>query len=129
MAFRAVSRRKMAAYAAEQILSGGKKSQVIDEIAAYLLEAGETREAELVVASIEEELAARGAIVATITTAHPLSSQARQKIIHKFTPKGAKMYVREKIDPSLIGGFKINLPGSQYDGTIIHKLTSLERAN
>ena len=33
--------------------------------------------------------------------------------------------LRQVVDPSVIGGVKIALPGQHYDGTIQHKLTAL----
>jgi ATP synthase F1, delta subunit len=111
---------------AGQLLASGDKKRLIKELAAYLIETGRVRDLNQVVATIEEALASRGAVVATVTTARPLSPENKQAIVEQFTPTGAELYIREQIDPSVIGGFKIELPGSQFDGTVIHKLTTLK---
>ncbi len=126
MAASTISQRRLAAYVAGQLLASGDKKRLIKELAAYLIETGHVRDLNQVVAAIEEALASRGAVVATVTTARPLSPENKQAIVKQFTPTGAKLYIREQIDPSVIGGFKIELPGSQFDGTVIHKLTTLK---
>ena len=126
MAASTISQRRLAAYVAGQLFASGDKKRLIQELAAYLIETGRVRDLNQVVAAIEEALASRGAVVATVTTARPLSPENKQAIVKQFTPTGAKLYIREQIDPSVIGGFKIELPGSQFDGTVIHKLTTLK---
>lgn len=126
MAASTISQRRLAAYVAGQLLASGDKKRLIKELAAYLIETGRVRDLNQAVAAIEEALASRGAVVATVTTARPLSPENKQAIVKQFTPTGAKLYIREQIDPSVIGGFKIELPGSQFDGTVIHKLTTLK---
>lgn len=126
MAASTISQRRLAAYVAGQLLASGDKKRLIKELAAYLIETGRVRDLNQVVAAIEEALASRGAVVATVTTARPLSPENKQAIVKQFTPTGAKLYIREQIDPNVIGGFKIELPGSQFDGTVIHKLTTLK---
>lgn len=126
MAASTISQRRLATYVAGQLLASGDKKRLIKELAAYLIETGRVRDLNQVVAAIEEALASRGTVVATVTTARPLSPENKQAIVKQFTPTGAKLYIREQIDPSVIGGFKIELPGSQFDGTVIHKLTTLK---
>ena len=126
MAASTISQRRLAAYVAGQLLASGDKKRLIKELAAYLIETGRVRDLNQLVAAIEEALASRGAVVATVTTARPLSPENKQAIVKQFTPTGAKLYIREQIDSSVIGGFKIELPGSQFDGTVIHKLTTLK---
>ncbi len=126
MAASTISQRRLAAYVAGQLLASGDKKRLIKELAAYLIETGRVRDLNQVVAAIEEALASRGAVVATVTTARPLSPENKQAIVKQFTPSGAKLYIREQIDSSVIGGFKIELPGSQFDDTVIHKLTTLK---
>lgn len=126
MAASTISQRRLAAYVAGQLLASGDKKRLIKELVAYLIETGRVRDLNQVVAAIEEALASRGAVVATVTTARPLSPENKQAIVKQFTPTGAKLYIREQIDPNVIGGFKIELPGSQFDGTVIHKLTTLK---
>lgn len=126
MAASTISQRRLAAYIAGQLLANGDKKRVVNELAAYLIETGRVRDLNQVMAAIEEALASRGVVVAKVTTARPLSPEMKKAITKRFTPPDARLHIREQIDPSVIGGFKIELPGSQFDGTVIHKLTTLK---
>jgi len=52
-----LSRRRIAAYAADKLLGGQPRSAVLREVAAYLVASGRTREQELLVRDIEATLA------------------------------------------------------------------------
>ena len=75
---RLVSRRKLAKYAAEQLLAGN--DAVLEEIAGFLIYEKHEREVELLARDIEAELAAHGTIVATVESATPLDEAARQEV-------------------------------------------------
>ena len=75
---RLVSRRKLAKYAAEQLLAGN--DAVLEEIAGFLIYEKHEREVELLARDIEVELAERGTIVATVESATPLGEAARQEV-------------------------------------------------
>ncbi len=119
-----LSRRKLAGYAVAKILSGSPKKAVIQELAAYLVDTGRTRETELVVRDLEEALAARGVVIANVVTAHPLTASAKAEV-EKLA--GAKdLQLRETVDPEVLGGIRIELPGQRFDGTIRRKLNALK---
>ena len=75
---RLVSRRKLAKYAAEQILAGN--DAVLEEIAGFLVYEKHEREVELLARDIEVELAERGTVVATVESATSLDEAARQEV-------------------------------------------------
>lgn len=75
---RLVSRRKLAKYAAEQILAGN--DAVLEEIAGFLIYEKYEREVELLARDIEVELAERGTVVATVESARALDAAARQEV-------------------------------------------------
>ena len=116
------SRRRLAAYVAEQIAAGAEVSAVLSQVAAYLIDTRATRDVDVVAATIEEALAERGIIVAEVTTAHELSAALQKQ---SGTAPVTSVQLRQVVDPSVIGGVKIALPGQHYDGTIQHKLTAL----
>ena len=118
----AISRRKIAQYAAKQI-TAGKTEASIQEIAAYLVQTGREREADLIVRDIEMQLASSGTVLAKVTTAHPLSAQLRQSV--QALIAAHTVYINEVIDPTILGGIRVELPGKQFDGTLRHKLTML----
>lgn len=75
---RLASRRKLAKYAAEQILAGN--DAVLEEIAGFLIYEKHEREVELLARDIEVELAERGMIVATVESARALDEATKGAI-------------------------------------------------
>ena len=75
---RLVSRRKLAKYAAEQLLAGN--DAVLEEIAGFLIYEKHEREVELLARDIEVELAERGTIVATVESARALDEMTKGAI-------------------------------------------------
>lgn len=75
---RLVSRRKLAKYAAEQLLAGN--DAVLEEIAGFLIYEKHEREVELLARDIEVELAEHGTIVATVESATPLDEATKDAI-------------------------------------------------
>lgn len=119
-----LSRRKIASYAADKLIAGEKPKAVLKEVAAYLTDTRRTREQELLARDIEDALAERGVVVADVTSAHPLSSGLRAEIAKLVG--GRNVQLRESIDPSVLGGVRIDVPGKQFDGTIRRRLTQLK---
>ena len=126
---RLVSRRKLAKYAAEQILAGD--DAVLEEIAGLLIYEKHEREVDLLVRDIEAELAENGEIVASVESARALDDNTRRKI-EQFLASAAsdknskpKVSLRESIDPTLIGVFKLQTPTATLDATVSKKLNDL----
>lgn len=121
-----LSRRKLAHYVANNVRGGFVSPSVLSEVAAYLVETGRQRELTLVVRAIEDVLAERGVVVASVTSAHPLTNDIRQQLIKKIAAK--EVYLHETVDPALIGGVRLQTPSATLDTTIAHKLTLLKGA-
>lgn len=126
---KSVSRRKLAKYAAEQILAGN--DAVLEEIAGLLIYEKHEREIDLLVRDIEAELAERGEIVASVESARALDDNTRRKI-EQFLAAAVsgknskpKVSLRESIDPTLIGGLKLRTPTATLDATVLKKLNDL----
>lgn len=155
---RLVSRRKLAKYAAEQLLAGN--DAVLEEIAGLLVYEKHEREVELLVRDIEVELAERGMVVATVESARALD-EATKGAVKKLLASNSGMrasrrasgdaraaeqpssdassrvpetdgssqninvLLRESIDPTLIGGFKLRTPTATLDATALKKLNDL----
>ena len=119
-----IARRRLAHYIVDKLENGVTIHDALKELAAYLSESRRTREYELIVRDIEEELAARGTVVADVTSAHPLSDSLRREVEKTIGAK--RVQFREVIDKSVLGGIRIDIPGQRYDGTIRHKLNALK---
>ena len=129
---RLVSRRKLAKYAAEQIMAGN--DTIMEEIASLLVYEKRQREIELLVRDVESELAEHGEIVASVESARKLDVDTKREI-EKYLMSAvdtksnkSKVTLKESIDPTLIGGFKLRTPTATLDATIAKKLNDL-RAN
>ena len=122
-----ISRRKIATHAANKILDGKSTNDVLKELAAYLLDTGRKRESELIVREIEDALASRGVVIADVTSARPLTESVKDDI--KKTVNAKKLYIRETIDPTILGGVRIDIPGARIDATIRQKLNALRAHN
>lgn len=122
-----VSRRKISNYIADQLVQGHETKKLILELAAFLIDTRRTKELELVVRDIEYELTNRGIVLAWVTSAHDLTTVTKAAIskLIKEQTSAKEVELRESIDPSLLGGVKIDLPGQQLDMTISRRLTLL----
>lgn len=120
-----ISRRRLAQYAVDAY-EAGALAAALQEIAAYLIESRRLREAELMVRAIEDELAARGTVIAHVTTARPLPDELQNAITKLVGAKEISLV--ETVDPDLIGGVRIETPGKLLDATIKRKLLALRQA-
>jgi len=121
-----LSRRKIADYAAGQLLDGN--ADVLREVAALLIEERREKEAELLARDIEDALLARGVAIADTTSAHTLDARTRsalEKFIRDQTG-ASTVHLRESVDESVIGGVRLALPGKEMDATVQRKLTKLK---
>ena len=119
-----LSRRKVAAYFADELLAG---RNVTKELAAYLVEAKRTRETVLFVRDIEAALADRGVLLADIASSHELSSDTKKTIASylKNATNANEVHLRPSVDQSLLGGIRMETPDQRLDMTLRHRLNQL----
>lgn len=123
MSGRTLSRRKLAGFVAEQLQSGDA-SAAIQQAAAYLIETKQTHSVDLLVRDIEEILAGQGDVVADVTSARALSDEDKAAIAALLGAK--RLHAREIIDPSVLGGVRIEMSGKRLDATLKHKIDLLK---
>ena len=64
----------------------------------------------------------------TVTSNAPLSDMLKERIISKMSEvTGKKISVREKVDPSVIGGIVIDYGSTRYDGSVKARLNALRQ--
>ncbi len=124
MAQARISRRKVAAYFADELIAGRSITQ---QLAAYLLETKRTRELDLFVRDIEAALADRGVLLADIDSSHELGGDTAKEITKYLKDQtGAReVHLRPNVDESLLGGVRIETPGQRLDTTLRHRLNQL----
>ena len=121
-----LSRRKIAAHYAEQLLAGKKSAP--KELAAYLVETGRVRELELIIRDVEAALADRGLLLADVASSRKLNDAASKNIrtyLQSIT-KADRIELRETVDSDLLGGVRIGIPGKEMDATLRHRLNQLK---
>lgn len=63
-----------------------------------------------------------------LLSASPISEKEYEEICASLSKKlGKKVVLKKKIEPSLIGGVKVQIEGRIYDGSIRNKLLQLEK--
>ena len=119
-----LSRRALATFVAKELLAGN--DQVIDWLAALLIEERREREADLLVRDIESILADSGQMIVRVDTARPLDVATKKEIESMFDQH--EVHIKETVRPELIGGVKITTPTQSLDRTIAKKLEMLRTA-
>lgn len=123
-----LSRRKLAERVATRLANGDAKQTVLKELAAYLIDTRRVHEAELIVRDIETSLAQKGTVVATVTSARALSPESLSDLeayITELYSAAEQVVLRARIDESLIGGVKLDMPGKSLDASVKAKLDKL----
>jgi F0F1-type ATP synthase delta subunit len=124
---RKISRRSLAMYVATNLINQ-RRAVVVKQLAAYLVETRRTKELDMIVRDINFFLSEVGITSATITSAYDLSTETK-KAIEKFIvakTKSSEVAIEAQVDPTVLGGVKISLPGYELDQTIAHQLTVLK---
>jgi len=122
-----LSRRAIATYVAEQLTSKTDSKQVILQLAAFLVDTRRTKELSLIVRDIQFYLSEAGSVSGVVTTATELTAETK-KAIEKYIKEqtGATTVALDSlIDPSVIGGVKVSIPGRELDATVSRSLTVL----
>jgi F-type H+-transporting ATPase subunit delta len=120
------SRRRLASFLAENV-GGPNEKKALKQVAAYLVEFRRTKEADLIVRDVLSLMKDMGIVTAHITSARPLSDAVERQLTAFIKQKTAatSVSVESSVDPTVIGGVKISLPGAELDQTIAHQLKRL----
>lgn len=113
-----VSRARIADVIAEDSLKKGFNKDEARSIAAYLLDGKRTHELDSLLRDIRDTWAEHGFVEVTATCAHELSGEAREDVtaeVRKLYPNARKIEIVEVIDPSIVGGVRIEFANRQLD--------------
>ncbi|HEY8992266.1 MAG TPA: F0F1 ATP synthase subunit delta [Candidatus Microsaccharimonas sp.] len=123
-----LSRRSMAEYVANSLAEGKSKKLLLQQLAAYLIDTRRTSELELIVRDIEFSLAEKGIVQASIVSAFDLSAETKKALeaFVKTKTKASHVSLSNMVDPSVLGGVKITIPGRELDQTVARQLTVLK---
>lgn len=123
-----LSRRAVAEYVATSLIDGKSKKLLFQQLAGYLIDTQRTKELELIVRDIEFSLAEKGVVQASIVSAFDLTAETKKSLeaFVKTQTKAAQVSLSNMVDPAVLGGVKITVPGRELDQTVAHQLTVLK---
>jgi len=126
-----LSRRKITSYIAQQLVDGCDKKDLISQLASFLIDNRRINEIELIIRDVEYELKERGVVLARVTSAFDLAESTKNAITQLIKDEtGARQVQLDQfLEPRVLGGVRIDLPGLQFDGTIARKLLTLRTSN
>lgn len=127
MAGARISRRKVADHIARE-LTLGDPQRTINELAAFLVDTGRVRELDVIIRDIEYALYDHGSAIVDTTSATPLSTAVKEEISKMASDRSGASHVhlREHIDPSVLGGVRLEYGEQRLDTTLRHKLNALK---
>ena len=122
-----LSRRAIAQYAATQLTKSDERSTFILQLAAYLVTTRRTKELSLIIRDIQFYLSEAGSVSGSITSATELTLETKKAIetYIKQQTGATTVALDSLIDPSVIGGVKVNIPDYELDATVSRSLTVL----
>lgn len=117
-----LSRTKLARYVAAEV-QAGRSETAIRQLAAYLVQTGRAREAELVIRAVNEELERGGVVIASVTSAEPIDQAVRDAVASMLG--SSQVAFDETVDPGVLGGIRVVTPSRLLDATFRRRLTTL----
>jgi F-type H+-transporting ATPase subunit delta len=126
-----ISRRRLAEYAADQLLNGKSAHSMARELAAVLIATKKSKDTELLAQDIAWQLESRGALAQAQVTSATELSEALRKEITNFIKEAAdvkQVNLQENVDQSVIGGARIETAKYAWDKTLAKQLTDIREA-
>lgn len=125
-----VSRKRIANVIAERIKRGESLKSLSKQVASYLISVGRTNELNSIMRDVIAIRAEDGNIEAVITSAHELETKVDKEVkalVKSVKPNAKRVYLDKKLDPSLIGGFKLSVIDKSLDITARAKVNKLKQ--
>jgi len=125
-----IARHHLAEVIAERTLHVRDTRKLAREVAAYLLDTRQTGQLESLLRDIMEYRAQHGVVEATAISAHDLDATVikdLQQILKDEHPKAKSTHITPRLDPSVVGGVKLQLANEQLDLTVRGRLDTFKR--
>ncbi|HSE29762.1 MAG TPA: F0F1 ATP synthase subunit delta [Candidatus Saccharimonadales bacterium] len=124
-----ISRRRLAKEVVRALQSTPEhKGELIQQLAAHLLVNKKANQADLLMLDIANELEeSQGQLVATVSSARPLSDASKVAVVAKLKKQtGAKnVELNEELKPELIGGIVVRTPKYELDSSVKRQLNQI----
>jgi len=126
-----ISRRELANYAIDQLLAGHSPRHLAKQLAAALVGSGRAKEADLLASDIEAELERRKIVASLIiSSANRLATEIKKTLV-KYVRQVTgvdNILAQERIEPDLLGGFKLETANRSWDKTVKKQLADIKEA-
>ena len=121
-----ISRRQLASYVAESLVAG--KTEVIDQLSAFLISNRRVKEVDSLVRDIEKALESHGTLVAHVTSARSLDSVQQNKIESLLKERYNAKYVAvdSLTNEDLLGGVIVRTAGDELDSSLRRNINRLK---
>lgn len=124
------TRHHLAEVIGQRSLKAGNMDKLAKEIAAYLLETGQTAQLDSLMRDIMAYRAEHGMVEVEAVSAFQLSSQDLadiKAILKQEYPHAKEFTVDQRQEPDVMGGIKLDLPGEQLDLTVRARVNKFKR--
>lgn len=121
---------RIAGVVADHTLAAGNSKDYAREVAAYLLNEGRVGELDSLLRDVQADWARKGYVEVLARSAHSLSEAVQADIIQRVKPLFAAaqaVAVSEVIDPSVVGGVRLQLADRQLDLSVAGKLNTFKQ--
>lgn len=123
------TRQKIAKSIADSLDDGVNQTKLAKEVAAYLLSEHRSHDLHSIMRDVMAIRALKGDVEAEVVVAHALEPKVRkdlEKSVREIRPDAKRVVVDERIDPSLLGGIKLNVIDKSLDLSVRAKLNRLK---
>lgn len=122
-------RREIVRQIAERTMKISDSKALAKAVAQYLVEENLSSELDTIIREVIGYRAEAGYVEAVAVSANPLSKvdlEDIRKLLHQEYPKARHFVIDQRIDPRVIGGVKLEMPGEQLDLTLSKKLSDFK---
>jgi len=125
-----ISRQQLALIIAKETMQLNDVRPIARSTAAYLLAEKRTAELESIIRDVMQYRADHGVVEATVVSAHEIGEQvlndAKALTLQQF-PTATNAIIRERHDPHVIGGVRLDYANYQLDLSVQAKLNTFKR--
>lgn len=125
-----VTRKELATVIGEQTLSSASTDELVQRVAAYLSTDASHIDIDSLIRDVMQYRLERGYVEAVAVSAHPVDARVIKDItalLREHFPDAKHIRVDQRIDESLVGGVRIELPQESLDLSIKSKLNLFKR--
>lgn len=124
------TRSQIATVIAKKTLHVQDTKQLSQAVAAYLLQQNRVDEIDSIMRDVLAYRSAHGHVEVTVVSAYPISADVRRDVLTAVKQEypGAVSYsINETIDPTVVGGLRIEFGGEELDLTVRAKLNKFKQ--